>query len=79
MLIRKWRATKKGGDVPSIDEVEIVDRISNGPPLEEGVSGTNGKAQEILAERVPVPSQANIQESTGDDSSSYSSDGEPEG
>ena len=52
------------GAVPSIDEVEIVDRISNGPPLEEGVSGTNGKAQEIQApERVPVPNQANIKES----------------
>ena len=57
MLIRKWRATKKGGVLPVVDEVEIVDRISNGPLLEEGISGTNGKAQEMQApERVPVPS-----------------------
>ena len=57
MFIRKWRATKKGGVLPVVDEVEIVDRISNGPLLEEGISGTNGKAQEMQApERVPVPS-----------------------
>ena len=57
MLIRKWRATKKGGVLPVVGEVEIVDRISNGPLLEGGISGTNGKAQEMQApERVPVPS-----------------------
>ena len=57
IFIRKWRATKKGGVLPVVDEVEIVDRISNGPLLEEGISGTNGKAQEMQApERVPVPS-----------------------
>ena len=57
MFIRKWRATKKGGVLPVVDEVEIVDRISNGPLLEGGISGTNGKAQEMQApERVPVPS-----------------------
>ena len=57
MFIRKWRATKKGGVLPVVGEVEIVDRTSNGPLLEEGISGTNGKAQEMQApERVPVPS-----------------------
>ena len=57
IFIRKWRATEKGGVLPVVDEVEIVDRISNGPLLEEGISGTNGKAQEMQApERVPVPS-----------------------
>ena len=68
IFIRKWRATKKGGVLPVVDEVEIVDRISNGPLLEEGISGTNGKAQEMQApERVPV-----IIESSPDMSCSFS-------